>query len=84
MVAVLQLGVLPALMKVVGLTRLQRIGGALAVLAFTSVPFAAVLSWNDSSLYVVSVASTFLIYCSMAMVRLVIAPMRYVSINSCG
>lgn len=84
LVAVVQLGMLPRLLKVFGMTYLQRIGGVTGVLAFTLVPFATVLSWNDISVYVVSVAITFFVYCSMAVVRLLMAHMRYVLLYCCG
>lgn len=79
MVTMVQLGMLPGLMKVLGITYLQRIDRVAGVLAFTSVPFATVLSRNDMSFYVVSsVTSTFFVCCNTAAVRFLMAQTRYI------
>lgn len=65
---VLQLVVFPRVLKVLKFTICQRIGCILAVPAFIAVPYGKSLSWNDRSLFVVSVASTSLVYCSTAVV----------------
>ena len=82
-VAVVQLVILPELMKVLGITYLQRIAGVAGVLAFASVPFATVLSWDEISLYVVSVASAAFVYCNAAAVRWLMAQTGNVLLKHC-
>ncbi|CAM9485595.1 unnamed protein product, partial [Laminaria digitata] len=71
--AVSQLAMFPRVVKILGITNWQRIGCLLAVPAFIVVPCSKALSWNDRSLFLVSVASTALVYCCMAMVNLSLA-----------
>lgn len=63
--AVLQPVVFPGAIKVIKFTICQCL---LAVPAFIAVQYGKGLSWNDSSLFAVSVASIYLVYCSTAMV----------------
>lgn len=71
--AVLQLVVFPRVIKVLGITVWQRTGCLLAIAAFIAVPLSKGLSWNNTgSLFLVSVANTAFVYCSMAMVSTII------------
>lgn len=67
--AVLQLVVFPRVIKVLGVTVWQRTGCLLAISAFLAVPCSEVLSWDDNSLFLISVVNTAFVYCSMAMVK---------------
>eukprot|EP00904_Undaria_pinnatifida_P012601 jgi/Undpi1/8471/HiC_scaffold_25.g10938.m1 len=69
-VAALQLVIFPPLIKALGITAWQRIGGLLAIPAFVAVPCTTRFSSNDNSLLFMSTASTSLVYCSTAMVNL--------------
>ena len=68
-VAVLQLVVFPKLVKVIGITIWQRVGCLMCIPSFVAIPNAKRLSWNDGSLFMVSVVTTTLVYCFLAMVR---------------
>lgn len=66
---VCQLIIFPPIISAVGIAMWQRIGYILGVLAFIAAPSVQTLSWNDASLYVVSVATNLAINCSLAAVR---------------
>lgn len=68
-VAVFLFFVFPRAIKVLGLTTYQRLGCLAGIPAFLIVPNARSLSWNNTGVFMVSVACTVLIYCCQAMVR---------------
>lgn len=67
-VGVVQLVVFPRAIKVFNITTWQRVGCVMAVPAFFAVPYTKDVSWNERSLFVLSVASMTLVYCFMSMV----------------
>ena len=67
--AVMQLGVFPPLIKFVGIVNWQRAGCLLGVPVFLAVPNARFLSWNESSLFAVNVLTNLLAFCSISSVR---------------
>eukprot|EP00904_Undaria_pinnatifida_P002325 jgi/Undpi1/12093/HiC_scaffold_4.g01791.m1 len=69
-IAVLQLVIFPRAIKALKITIWQRTGCLLAVPAFVAVPYSKELSYDDSSLFILSVTSTSLVYGFMAMVNL--------------
>lgn len=87
-VAMLQFFVFPGVVKVLGITIWQRIGCLVGIPAFLVASGAQSLSWNNISLFVVSVASTALIYCCNAMVRALsshyIFKPRYIGVCVCS
>lgn len=68
-VAMLQLLLFPGVVKMLGITIWQRIGCLVGVPTFLAASSAESLSWNGMNFFVVSVASTALIYCCNAMAR---------------
>lgn len=67
--AVLQLGVFPSLIKCVGIVNWQRAGCLLGVPVFLAIPNVKSLSWNESSLFAVNVMGNLLAFCSISSVR---------------
>lgn len=66
--AVLQLFILPPIMKVVGIGTWQRLGCVVGVLAFLAVPAVKALSWNYPSLFAASVTVNTFALCGAAAV----------------
>lgn len=66
---VFQLFVYPRVIRRVGVVTWQRAGGLLGVPFFVAVPYARSLSWNERSLFVVSVANNVLAVFSIGSVR---------------
>eukprot|EP00904_Undaria_pinnatifida_P006565 jgi/Undpi1/3038/HiC_scaffold_14.g06414.m1 len=69
-IAVLQLVIFPRAIKALKIEIWQRTGCLLAVPAFVAVPYSKELSYDDSSLFIMSVTSTSLVFGFMAMVNL--------------
>ncbi|CAM9510449.1 unnamed protein product, partial [Pylaiella littoralis] len=67
---VFQLFVYPRVIRRVGVVTWQRAGGLLGVPFFVAVPYARSLSWNERSLFVVSVANNVLAVSSIGSVML--------------
>lgn len=67
--AICTLGIFPRLIKMMGIVTWQRIGCLLGVPIFLAVPNAKFLSWNESSLFVVSALTNFLAFYSITTVR---------------
>ena len=66
---VLQLGVIPHVTKHVGIVSWQRAGCIVGVPAFLAVPCARLLSWGDTSLFVVLAGTNILTMCCVSAVR---------------
>eukprot|EP00903_Cladosiphon_okamuranus_P010936 g10328.t2 len=73
--AVLQLGVFPPVIKYVGIVSWQRAGCLLGVPVFLAIPNVKSFSWNESSLFAVNVVGNVLAFCSIgsAMLPLTVA-----------
>lgn len=66
--AVLQLGIFPPTIRCVGIVNWQRAGCLLGVPVFLAVPNARFFSWNESSLFAVSVLDNILSNCCISSV----------------
>lgn len=68
---VLQLGIFPSLIKIVGMVKWSRAGSILCVASLVMVPNVKALSWNFPSLFTACVASNLLVNCSLSAVSYV-------------
>ena len=66
---VLQLGVFPPIIRLVGIVNWQRVGCLLSVPFLLAVPYAKMLSWDEGSLFAVTVLGKLLVTCSVGTVR---------------
>lgn len=68
LMSLIQLLVVPPVIKLVGIATWQRLGSVIGIPAFIAVPSVTMLSWNYSSLFAVSVTANTLVFCSLAAV----------------
>ncbi|CAN0447881.1 unnamed protein product, partial [Ascophyllum nodosum] len=66
----LQLVVLPRILKFIGIVRWQRIGWVVGVVTLVAVPNAKMLSWNSTSLFMLVALGGLLVNCSIAAVMI--------------
>ncbi|CAM9212872.1 unnamed protein product [Ectocarpus sp. 12 AP-2014] len=70
LLAICTLGIYPRLIKMMGIVMWQRIGCLLGIPIFLAVPNAKFVSWNESSLFVVSALTNFLAFYSISTIML--------------